>query len=436
MLKRYVVLILSVVVCVFVGLGSISAKEKPKYMWFDAEANYKRLSNPDSVIYYLKAIKEAGCTDAVVDVKTIMGEVLYDSKIAPFMESLDGTSRSRNYDMLRVFIEEGHKLGLRVHASLNIFAGGHNYLNRGIIYTTHPQWQSVVYVNGKLMPISEKKWAYDGMLNPANPEVRAYELEILKEFAGKYKSLDGIVLDRVRYDGIDADFSQLSKSEFEKYAGVKIDRFPEDIIEWKQNEGKWIWERGKYFRQWIEWRAGIIGNFFREARQVVKKINPKLLFGDYTGSWYPVYDEVGVNWASPRYDPSEDYDWATPDYKKSGYANQLDVYMTGLYYNEVTVAELNKLNEVTSKNRVEASMGKTKDYWYSVEGGAQLAKKVTAGDVPVTGGVLVDLYKDPQQFQRAVRMCLQATDGVMLFDIVHVINNKWWGVLKQALTEK
>ena len=110
--------------------------------------------------------------------------------------------------------------------------------------------------------------------------------------------------------------------------------------------------------------------------------------------------------------------------------------MTGLYYNEVTVAELNKLNEVTSKNRVEASMGKTKDYWYSVEGGAQLAKKVTAGDVPVTGGVLVDLYKDPQQFQRAVRMCLQATDGVMLFDIVHVINNKWWGVLKQALTEK
>ena len=115
MLKHNVVLILSVVVCVFVGLGSISAKEKPKYMWFDAEANYKRLSNPDSVIYYLKAIKEAGCTDAVVDVKTIMGEVLYDSKIAPFMESLDGTSRSRNYDMLRVFIEEGHKLGLRVH---------------------------------------------------------------------------------------------------------------------------------------------------------------------------------------------------------------------------------------------------------------------------------------------------------------------------------
>jgi hypothetical protein len=436
MLKRSVVLIFCVVACALMNMSVASGKEKPKYMWFDAEANFKRLSTPDSIIYYLKVIKDAGFTDAVLDVKTIMGEVLYQSKLAPFFEQYDGVKHPRDYDMLAVFIREGHRLGLKVHASLNMFAGGHNYLNRGIIYTTHPQWQSVVYVNGKLMPISEKKWAYDGMLNPVNPEVRTYELNVLREFVDKYKALDGIVLDRVRFDGIDADFSPLSKSEFEKYAGLKLDRFPEDIIEWKQKDGAWSWERGKYFRQWIEWRAGIIGSFFREARAAVKKINPQLSFGDYTGSWYPVYDEVGVNWASPKYDPAKEYDWATPEYKKSGYANQLDVYMTGLYYNEVTVAELNKLNEVTSKDRVEASMGKTKDYWYSVEGGAQLAKKVTAGDVPVTGGVLVDLYKDPQQFQRAVRMCLQVTDGVMLFDIVHVINNKWWGVLKQALTEK
>ncbi|MDP4201237.1 MAG: alpha amylase family protein [Bacteroidota bacterium] len=436
MLKRSAVLIFCVVVCALMNMSVVSGKEKPKYMWFDAEANFKRLSTPDSIIYYLKTIKDAGFTDAVLDVKTIMGEVLYQSKLAPFFEQYDGVTHLRDYDMLAIFIREGHRLGLKVHASLNIFAGGHNYLNRGIIYTTNPQWQSVVYVNGKLMPISEKKWAYDGMLNPVNPEVRVYELNVLKEFVGKYKSLDGIVLDRVRFDGIDADFSPLSKSEFEKYARVKLDRFPEDIIEWKLKDGVWSWERGKYFRQWIEWRAGIIGRFFRDARAAVKKINPQLSFGDYTGSWYPVYDEVGVNWASPKYDPSKEYDWAAPAYKKSGYANQLDVYMTGLYYNEVTIDEVNKLNEVNSKNRVEASMGKTKDYWYSVEGGAKLAKKVTAGAVPVTGSILASLYKDPVQFQRAVRMCCEKTDGLMVFDISDVIRNNWWNYLKQAINEK
>ncbi len=431
-LSRIVVL---VAVLLLTNVFSAMSIEKRKYMWFDCEANYKRLSYPDSIKYYLLKIKEAGFTDAVVDVKTIMGEVVYNSKIAPFMTEFQGVKRNPDYDMLGIFIREGHKLGVKIHASLNIFCGGHNYLNRGIIYTSHPEWQSVVYLNGKLMPISEKKWAYDGMVNPANPEVRTYEMSILKEFVAKYKTLDGVILDRVRFDGIDADFSQLSKTEFEKYAGLTVTKFPEDIIQWKQNGSAWSWERGKYFNQWIEWRAQLIANFFKDARAAVKKINPKLAFGDYTGAWYPVYHEVGVNWASKKYDPAKEYDWATPKYKNSGYAGLLDIYMTGLYYNEITTAEVAGMNEAAAKNRVEANMGKTRDYWYSVQGGAQLAKKVIMGDVPVTGSILVDVYKDPERFTKALQMSLKETDGVMVFDIVHIINKGWWSALKKGVTE-
>ena len=123
---------------------------KPLYMWFDCEANYATLSHPDSIRYYVSKIHDMGFTDVVVDVKSIMGETLYKSDIAPYMGEWDGVTRPENYDLLGYFIEEGHKLGMRVHGSLNVFAGGHNFFDRGIIYGDHADWQSQVYTEGKL----------------------------------------------------------------------------------------------------------------------------------------------------------------------------------------------------------------------------------------------------------------------------------------------
>lgn len=49
------------------------------------------------------------------------------------------------------------------------------------------------------------------------------------------------------------------------------------------------------------------------ARKEVKAANPKVSFGTYTGAWYPSYYEVGVNFASKKYDPAKDFSWATPE---------------------------------------------------------------------------------------------------------------------------
>lgn len=52
-----------------------------------------------------------------------------------------------------------------------------------------------------------------------------------------------------------------------------------------------------------------------------------------------------MNWASERFDPAQYFDWATPEYKRTGYAELLDIYMTGLYYTLVTKAEVDEANE-------------------------------------------------------------------------------------------
>lgn len=404
-------------------------------MWFDCEANYVALSSPDSIKYYLGKVHDLGFDNVVVDMKSIMGEVLYDSDIAPYMSPFEGVERPRDYDMMGYFIEFGHELGMNVLASLNVFCGGHNYMDRGIIYNEHPEFQSICYDNGKLVPISSIKTNYNGMLNPSDPKVQQYQIDILKEFVSKYPECDGLIFDRVRYDGMTSDFSELSRSQFESFLGHELDSFPEDILSWYDESGniRSEWARGKYFNQWCQWRAGVIHDFVEKVHAELKSINPDLLIGDYTGAWYPTYYQVGANWASKEFDPSLTFDWATPEYKNTGYAELLDVYMTGLYYSYITKEDIDKATGIKGQSS-EAGLKLSLDYCYSIEGGAEIAQQITKGVVPVVGSIYVEQYLgEMEKFAPAVVQSLKSTGGVMVFDISHLNKHGLWDDLEQSM---
>lgn len=429
-MKRILVFALSALI-----LSACRGKYNENYMWFDCEANYAVLSSPDSIDFYLHKVKELGFDNVVVDVKSIMGDVLYDSGIAPFMGEFKGVRRGRDYDMMGRFIETGHSLGMRVFASMNIFAGGHKYFKWGLIYGEHPEWQSICYVDGKLVPISQTP-GYNGMLNPSNPDVQEYQISILKEFFTKYDRCDGIIFDRVRYDGITSDFSELSRSQFEAFTSSPVENFPEDILSWYDGNGNLRdkWARGPRFNEWVEWRAGVIHDFVVRAHRELKSLRSDIIIGDYTGAWYDTYYELGVNWASKNYDPSKDYDWATPTYRNTGYAEELDVYMTGLYYTLITKEEMDNAYGVVGENG-EAALQLSLNYNYTVEGGAEFASRLTEGaKAPLVGSVYVDQFAPSfEKFDDAVKQCLKSTDGVMVFDFCHIRANNLWDSLAGAM---
>lgn len=425
-LKPFIVLFL------LINYQLINAQNPNKriLLWFDAEANFERFSTSDSILFYLDKSKSIGITDIVLDVKPITGEVLYDSKLAPKMQDWKGFKRQADYaDYVQFFIDETHRRGMKIHASQNVFCEGHNFFNRGVVYTTHPEWQSTNFnPDSGLVKITSLKKKYSAMTNPADPSVQSHALAILKELVDKYPTLDGVILDRARYDGIEADFSDLSRNLFEKYAKTRVKSFPNDIFRYENKKRI----EGKYYNKWLEWRAKVIYDFFKSARQTVKSSHPNIAFGDYTGAWYPLYYEVGVNWASQKYDPSKTYKWATPQYKRFGYAELLDIYSSGCYFVEVTKEEV--LKKIEAAKGIETSDQKPKEWWYSVEGSAELAMQVTAGVVPVYGGLYVEQYdKDAEQFSRAVLMCLKKTDGLMIFDIVHLVQKNWWDALEKGI---
>jgi len=72
-----------------------------------------------------------------------------------------------------------------------------------------PKWATIVYPPNeevKFISITEEKNKYSAMVNPINEEYQEYILNIFREIVEKYPELDGIILDRVRYDGFTADF--------------------------------------------------------------------------------------------------------------------------------------------------------------------------------------------------------------------------------------
>jgi len=431
MLKK--LLLLLVVFHVSIAYGF----ESRKILWIDGSANFGKLNTAEKVNKVLDKIADTGVTDIVVGVKLVSGEVLYTSKYAPQLFEWKGDRRDSTYDYLGTIIPTAHQRGLRVYLNMNTFSEGWKGPDRGPIYSSHPEWQSLVYTPKGLMPITESEKGFAAFVNPIQPAARQYELNIIKELATKYP-VEGIVLDRARYNGINSDFTDLSRKTFEKFIDAKVENWPEDIFTWQKNEdGEWETKPGKWYKQWLLWRVKVIYDFFKDARDAVKSVDSDKEFSTYVGAWYPLYYDVGVNWASKDYNVSAHYDWALPDYQNYGYAELLDFLMVGCYFYEVNIDELQPKPSERERERPEAGLEKEKKaYWYSVEGSAQISMEVTIGKIPVYGSLYVQQYKDkenPDQFVKAMKVVQKETDGIMVFDLVHLEDYHWWPEFKKGL---
>lgn len=417
--------------------GAIENKREV-LVWVDANSNvfgtYGRFSDKESIKEILDILKDAGVTGLVVDVKGSSGLTMYPSNFTEELVTRDGKTRPADY--VSFMVSEAKKRGLKVYLSIVTFVDGDR---KGFGYVfNHPDYRSkyetivVKNTSGELGPISET--AKNVFVNPAAPEVQEKALNIIKEIVGKF-DLDGMILDYGRYTDITADFSTLSKQQFISFLETKYNdtqaknmRFPEDIVStWRESSGQILPNvTGKYYKQWLIYRAQVIKDFMTKARAAVKATKPKVEFGVYVGAWYTTYYQVGVNWASKEYDPFQDFevrfDWASPGYGATGYAEELDILMTGNYFTQIMLAD----------NPVTAGM---KYHWWSIEGSLNGSSYITKNKMPLFGSIDVGnvAYANKGEITKAIRYILSRTSGgIMLFDVVHMYAPEY-NQLKQPL---
>lgn len=275
----------------------------------------------------------------------------------------------------------------------------------------------IASVEADLKPVGETAGPA-AFMNPINPDVQAYTWNVIEELVNNY-DVDGITLDRARYNNIYTDFSDLSREKFEASIGQQITNWPEDIFTVSFDENEKVINPGPFYKEWIKWRSQNIHDYFEATKLFLRDLDSSILFNTYVGSWHPLYYSEGVNWGSKKYNP--EYDWAADDYNETGYANHLDFLMTGLYYGDVMIEDLNG----------------EKPYWYSVEGAADISMEATQYDTFVYGSLYLLQYQDrPEDFQRALRLIEKKMHGVMLFDLVYIEMYNWWDEIEEVFTKK
>lgn len=394
--------------------------EKPRYMWIDAAANFPRFSNSqENIAADLQKAFDAGITDVVVDVRPTEGDVLFKTsavdqvtKLATWEGGYHFHERTATWDYLQAFIDAGHKIGLRVHAAMNTFTGAHSYayglgdMGLGFRDASKKDWFTVINYNGNLvnaMDCTDDSYRTK-FFNPANDDVQQFLLTLIGDLA-KY-NVDGIFLDRCRYNDWASDFSDVSIKKFEDYLGSSVKCDYKNIPE-------------TYKKQWIAFRAKTIHDFIEKAAETVKSVNSNIQFGVYVGAWYSTYYECGVNWASPKYDATSQYStWASPEWNRYGYADHIDYLLLGAY------AGADKLYGSTE---------------WTCQGFCQLAKEKLRGEVRFSGGPDVGNGTGwtegnrPDAVTNSIDACLSTADGYFIFDMVHVRMYDYWNAIKAGV---
>mgnify|MGYP002623076200 CR=1 FL=1 len=407
-------------------------KGKPRYVWVDAAANYQYYANDAAYIAEdCRRIADMGFTDLIVDVRPTSGDVFFQSTVAPPCTKVAAwvngrykfVERTATFDYLATFIEAGHMAGLRVNAAINTMVGGYHSSigDVGMLYDTPARktWCSVDNLAGGLTNAMDDPDYGPRFLDPANPEVQEFLLTLLGELAA-YEGLDGIVLDRCRYDdnGMDAGYTDAAKTAFAAYLGEVPSAWP--VMPRGQN---YVSGPSTLQKNWLTFRCKVIHDFVAAAADKVHAVNPDVRFGVYVGAWFSDYYTSGVNWSSPNYNVKANessYKWVPNNYQKTGFADLLDFIFLGAYAGTGGVH------------------GSTE---WTMEGFAKLGAKRLSGDVPFAAGPDIGNgsgFENGHQealIPDIVNTMLGASDGLFIFDLCHIRMFDYWDAFKTGIDE-
>jgi uncharacterized lipoprotein YddW (UPF0748 family) len=271
--------------------------------------------------------------------------------------------------------------------------------------------QVSMLTNSAFVPISARpEQQVPLMTNPNDPAVQTRILSMVAEVVRNYP-VDGVIFDdRMRYAGANADFSPVTHAQFEAFVGHPV-RWPDDVFTYQVSYPS-LAKRivpGPVYDAWLVFRTLTIRNWLASAVATVKAIRPTAQVSVYAGSWYPDYPTLGSNWAADDF--SAGLRFLTPSYQKTGFAGLVDWLTTGCYYPPGTVAD---------------AIAAGRSAGESVEAAGQFSNRAVNDQTWVYAGIALSNYNGhPELLARALQAATASTQGVMVFDYSHNIDQFW-----------
>ena len=218
--------------------------------------------NSNDIEKVINSLADAGINNIFLETY-YHGKTIFPSQTMAKYGFIKQNEEFCGFDPLRVWVNEAHKRGIKVHIWFETFYVGNKppETNPEYILAKKPSWANYQKRNAESDNIVYSVSEHNGyFIDPANPEVQQFLYELLSEIITRYKP-DGINLDYIRYpqsyasnyptyDLSNWGYTKYARQEFKNMYGVD----PMDI---KTTDPLWY--------HWKYYRCNKVTNFVKKA---------------------------------------------------------------------------------------------------------------------------------------------------------------------------
>lgn len=222
--------------------------------------------NADQIIATLDNLKANGFNSVFLETY-FHGKTIFPSQTMNKYGFTVQNEIFEGFDPLDVWIKEAHKRDIKVHIWFQSFYVGNQSpdYNPSSILAVRPDWGNKTKRNANSPKATMSASEHNGyFLDPANPEVHEFLLDLLSEIIDRYKP-DGINLDYIRYPNATAG-NDMNAWGFTEYARNDFkNQYGKDPIELTTSDVQWY--------DWNQYRRNNVTNFVKQVGELGKEKN-------------------------------------------------------------------------------------------------------------------------------------------------------------------
>lgn len=222
--------------------------------------------NADQIIATLDNLKANGFNSVFIETY-FHGKTIFPSQTMNKYGFTVQNEIFEGFDPLDVWIKEAHKRDIKVHIWFQSFYVGNQSpdYNPSSILAVRPDWGNKTKKNANSPKATMSASEHNGyFLDPANPEVHEFLLDLLSEIIDRYKP-DGINLDYIRYPNATAG-NDMNAWGFTEYARNDFkNQYGKDPIELTASDVQWY--------DWNQYRRNNVTNFVKQVGELGKEKN-------------------------------------------------------------------------------------------------------------------------------------------------------------------
>lgn len=249
-----------------IDAANLAIKTSVPYLYNELKGTWIRPTEttPEQIISTLDKIENNGFNNIYLETY-FHGKTIFPSKTMNKYGFTAQNEKFEGFDPLKVWIEEAHKRNIKVHIWFQSFYVGNKPPESSLtnILAIRPDWGNKTKA-GANSPVATKSTSeHNGyFIDPANPEVQTFLMELLDEIITDYKP-DGINLDYIRYPNSTSSRSNSGAWGFTEYArnDFKI-LYGTDPMELTPSDAMWL--------DWNAYRRNHITNFVQKVGKLCR----------------------------------------------------------------------------------------------------------------------------------------------------------------------